>query len=297
MKIAAAILHYRNWPEVRGTIEGVLGQTRRPDEVIVIDHASKDGSAQEIEVAYPGVRVVVLPENTGPAAGFAQLMRIGLDNGADAVLTVTDDAMPTVDALEHLEARLLDDERVGAATALIVSLEEPGKVTNAGGFVVPGKGHWYNSRQPGTVQEWEGAPAVRVEWVQLGFTLVRAQAAEEVGPYPRQYWHWGDDAHFSLEMRKRGWSLECVPGAKVAQHFGTPSEDLRQRNWLEVIYRTAPRRVVVRELARTAMWIVRDGVAIKSPDRRRSARMKLRGLRDFALRRFGSPSVPTTRKA
>ena len=297
MKIVAVILHYRNWPTVRRTLDAVLNQTRPPDALIVMDHASGDGSPSKIREAYSSVEIVILPTNTGPAAGFEQVIRAGLKAGGDAVLSITDDAVPTSDALEHLERRLLEDEGLGAVTPLTVSLDDPQQVIEAGGYVVPGKWHFYPHRQPETVDGWTGVPPIRVDTVGLGFTLLRAQAARAASPYPKHYYHWADDADFSLQMKSLGWSLECVPAVQVAQHIGYPQEDLRQRNWLELIYRNAPRRYIAREVVRTAMWIARDGLAVRSPERRHSARMKLKGLLAFTLRRFGAPSAPSTRKA
>ena len=53
MKVAAGVLHYRSWPGVRDTLDSLLAQTMDPDELVLIDHASSDGSAEKIREAYP----------------------------------------------------------------------------------------------------------------------------------------------------------------------------------------------------------------------------------------------------
>ena len=70
MKIAAGVLHYRHWPGVRVTLDALREQTRPPEHVVVVDHASGDGSAQHIRDAYPEAEVVEIPSNRGPIAGM-----------------------------------------------------------------------------------------------------------------------------------------------------------------------------------------------------------------------------------
>lgn len=53
---------------VLSAIDSVLGQTFRDVEVIVVDDGSTDGTADAVGSQRPGVRVLRLPENRGPAA-------------------------------------------------------------------------------------------------------------------------------------------------------------------------------------------------------------------------------------
>jgi GT2 family glycosyltransferase len=297
VRIAAAVLHYRAWPEVRETLDGLLDQTRRPDELLLVDHGSGDGSDRRIATAYPDVRVVAVEANRGPAAGANHMLRAALDTGADALLLSTDDTRPASDALAQLEARLLSEPRVGAVAPLTLSRDDPERVIEAGGFVVPATWHFYPRRDPGTADDWEGAPPIEADWLQYGFMLIRAEAARVAAPFAEHYYHWGDDVDFTARLKRLGWALECVPAARVWQHIGYPSEHLVQRNWLEVINRNAPRHLLARELLRVSYWTLRDGLAPSSPDARLSARLRLRGLVDFCLRRFGPPGEQSTRKA
>jgi GT2 family glycosyltransferase len=86
---------------------------------------------------------------------------------------------------------------------------------------------------------------------------IRADAAREAAPFAEHFYHWGNDVAFTARLKRLGWSLECVPAARV--------------------------------------W--RDGLALRSPDKRRSAQLRLKGLVDFCLRRFGPPGEQSTRKA
>src|SRR5215211_2358130 len=101
MRIGAGILHYRAWPDVQRAIEGLLAQTRQPDEVLLYDHASGDGSVDEIRNAYPDLEVVEAPDNRGPAAGENRVIQTLLARGFDAIFNLPHDIELAPDALER----------------------------------------------------------------------------------------------------------------------------------------------------------------------------------------------------
>jgi GT2 family glycosyltransferase len=297
VKVVATILHYRAWPEVRATIDAVLNQSRPPDALIVVDHASGDGSPERIREAYPMVDVVVTPTNSGPSGGMNHILQAGLAAEADAWLVVVDDALPAPDALEHLLDRLENQPDVGAVGPLTLSVEDENRVVDAGGYIVPGKWHIYPRREPESAELWEGVPPITADYLQLGFDLVRTEAAREVGPFMQDFYHWGEEADFTIRMRRKGWRLECVPAARNRQHLTPhPSPYLVQRNSLEIIRRNAPKRALIRELVRAFYFIAGDAVSVGAPERRTTARVRARAVIDFALRRLGPPPQLTTRK-
>lgn len=61
---------------LRECLKALLSQTRQPDEILVINNASTDGTeelfAAGAEFARPGISLVTLPENVGGAGGFCE---------------------------------------------------------------------------------------------------------------------------------------------------------------------------------------------------------------------------------
>ncbi|GEA87335.1 glycosyltransferase family 2 protein [Cellulomonas cellasea] len=66
--ISTVVVNYNNGDYIRRCVESFLSQTRPPDEIVIVDDASTDGSLDEIamlEREHPEVRVVRHPVNTG----------------------------------------------------------------------------------------------------------------------------------------------------------------------------------------------------------------------------------------
>jgi GT2 family glycosyltransferase len=298
MRVGAGILHYRGWPEVGPTIDGLLRQSRQPDEILVVDHASGDGSAEQIRAAYPQLEMVELAENRGPSGGMRKLLEAVLARGVDAAFVLPHDIELASDVLELLAARLEEVPELGAVGPLVAHQREPELIFYAGGYVDPRTWDLEFREEPRRVSDWKGKPPQRVEFLELGGLLVRAEAAREAGPIPEHYYYHYEDVDFTLRLGSLGWKLECVPAAVAWQDLGgDPSRAtlyiptppyLRVRNRLSLIARNAPRRMLARELLRVVYLLARD--AIRPPDGTRAdLKPRLRGLFDFCRGHWGAP--------
>ena len=297
LRIGTGVLHYQSWPTVRSTIDGVLTQTRPPDDIVIVDHASGDGSAAKLRAAYPQLDVVELPDNRGPAAGMSRTVAAVLDKDVDAVFVLTDDTELAPDALEHLSERLENEPSVGAAGPLITHQRAPELTFYAGGDIDPRTWDLIGRETPPSLKDWQGKPPHRVDCLVLAGLLVRAEAVRAAGlPDERFYHHW-DDVDFSLRIGAQGWRLECVPaavarldlaGSSDATLLAPPPPYLTVRNRLGVLARNAPRRTVAREVLRVISWLVRDSIRPRAGSRA-DLKPRLWGLVHFCLGRWGPP--------
>lgn len=105
-RITVIILAYNRPALLADALASVLGQTRRPDEVLVIDDASPQPLADAlVDVAGPGSRVVVHRNdaNRGPAFGAVRGL---LQSTGELVAFLDDDDLWEPEFLEHLEQGL-----------------------------------------------------------------------------------------------------------------------------------------------------------------------------------------------
>ncbi len=75
-------------------LAALASQVRLPDRVIVVDNASQTPVRVSVEAAFPGARVVALPTNIGPAAGFSAGIEAALAAHATHVWLMDDDGRP-----------------------------------------------------------------------------------------------------------------------------------------------------------------------------------------------------------
>lgn len=77
-------------------------QTRQVDRVILVDNDSPDGTGDLVARSFPAVRLLRLPENLGPAGGYAAGFRAALEEGCDFIWAIDDDVELTPDCLQRL---------------------------------------------------------------------------------------------------------------------------------------------------------------------------------------------------
>lgn len=95
---------YNEAASIEATLASIFGQSRPPDEVIVVDDCSTDGTG---DIAHRcGAHVVRTPQNTG-AKG--QALNTGLQHAtSDIVVTIDADTILAPDALSHIVEPLAD---------------------------------------------------------------------------------------------------------------------------------------------------------------------------------------------
>jgi biofilm PGA synthesis N-glycosyltransferase PgaC len=106
---------YNEADVVADTVRSLQSQTIPPDEIIVVDDCSSDGTGEVASAL--GITVVRPPANTGSKAG-AQTFALTLVK-TDYTMAIDADTILAPDALEHLLVAM-EDEKVGAACGFVL---------------------------------------------------------------------------------------------------------------------------------------------------------------------------------
>ncbi len=102
MKIAAVIVTHNRLAFLQQCLEAVEQQSLRPQQIIVVDNESTDGTRQWL-ASRPGL-TVISQANSGSAGGQNRGLREAIAHGHDFVWCMDDDTLPTPTALEKLVA-------------------------------------------------------------------------------------------------------------------------------------------------------------------------------------------------
>jgi hypothetical protein len=184
-------------------------------EVLVLDNASDDGSADAVRARGGGIRLIALERRAGKGENDSTLMR---EAGGRYCLLLNEDS----------------ELRPGAAAALVEALESDPGAAAAGAQLLDSAGRpvpcaW---RFPGvgtaavgalflhrwlTVQS-RGARTRTVDWAQSSALLVRREAAAEIGYMDPDFFVYYDECDFCRRLGEAGWRTLYVPAAEAVHH-------------------------------------------------------------------------------
>jgi N-acetylglucosaminyl-diphospho-decaprenol L-rhamnosyltransferase len=184
-------------------------------EIIVLDNASDDGSAEAVRARGGDIRLIALEQRKGKAANDSTLLR---EAKGRYCLLLNEDSELRPGSAEALIAALDANRRAGAAGAQLL---------DSGGDPVPCA--W---RFPGvgtalagavflhrrfTVQSG-GQQTRRVDWAQSSALMVRREAAAQVGYLDPDFFVYYDECDFCKRLAEAGWQTLYVPSAEAVHH-------------------------------------------------------------------------------
>jgi N-acetylglucosaminyl-diphospho-decaprenol L-rhamnosyltransferase len=193
-------------------------------EIIVVDNASTDGSAQAAR-AWPNVRVIESPSNRG----FAAANNIGIRQSTGrALLLLNSDTTVPKGALDGLLVEL--DRHPDAAAAAPRLVDGAGRAELSFGSMIAPLNEWRQRRLMRGLER--GDPAVRElveamtrqerapDWVSGACLLVRREDAEAVGLIDERYFMYIEDVDFCAALRARGRRILFTPAVEVVHLRG-----------------------------------------------------------------------------
>jgi len=189
--------------------------------VYVVDNASTDNSLSLIQSRFPAVRLLPQKDNLGFAAGNNVGIRQALQDGAEAVLLLNQDAELGPSAVTKLEQYLAGHPAVAAVQPAIFLPD--GRVNSLGncfhylGFGFSG-GHGLKLSQAVERLPWvreRGEPP----YLSGAAVLLRGSALQTVGLFDPELYLYHEDLELSLRLRLSGFKLALCPEAAVVHHY------------------------------------------------------------------------------
>ena len=217
----------------------------RPHEIIVVDNASTDGSADAAR-QWPHVRVIEAGANLGFSAG--NNIGIRASSGANLLLLNSDTIVPA-GAIDALLAQL--DRRADVAVVGPRLVDGSGRAELSFGEMVGPFAHIRQKRiAMGDVESYTTREQYP-DWVTGACLLVRRADAEAVGLLDERYFMYLEDVDFCAAIRARGRRILFTPSVQVTHLRGrsSPSRaasgDLHRRSLITFYQRHHPRWVPI----------------------------------------------------
>jgi len=276
--VSAVVLNY-NGRELLGVIlPSLSAQTRRPDQLIVVDNGSSDGSAEWLAAEWPAVEVLRIPENVGVAAALNR----GVERaGGEFVALLNNDLELEPAWLEEMVAGLERHPDAGSVACKLRSYHDRERLDGTGDVLT--RSIVAFRRGGGELDEGQFEREEEILTPTAGAALYRASALAQVGPFDESFWAYFEDVDWGLRAQLAGLHSWYLPKA-VAYHMGgaTTGGDqnpvflrMHHRNRIGLIVKDLPLSLLLRH----APAILREqaGTLVHSA-RRGTLRIHLSGL-------------------
>jgi len=215
-RVVAVIVH---WSRAEDTLGCVAALGHEPGVgIVVVDNGAHEPIGPRLAAPAPGVTCVRNAENLGYAGGANTGIRVALEQGADVVLLLNDDARVQPGATAAALAVLDDDPRVAAVGAKVVTREDPGRLWLAWGRIT-----WRQSLVGLVGADAPDGPAFAderdVEWIAGCSIWFRAAALGAIGLFDEEFFAYHEEVDWCARAREAGWRVVYAPSA-VVTHTG-----------------------------------------------------------------------------
>jgi len=212
---------------LRAALESLMTTLPPCSEVIVIDNASRDGSARMVHEQFPWVRLVKNQKNLG----FSRACNQGVELARGAyVLFLNADTFVPGDAIKRLLAYLEENPRYGAAAPRLLNTDGS---TQRAHMRLP---NLWTALFFGTplerflpenlevrryfARDYDYERDGDVEQPPAACFLMRRKALKTLRPMDETLWLFFSDVDLCQRLRARGWRIRYLADAHVVHHGG-----------------------------------------------------------------------------
>jgi N-acetylglucosaminyl-diphospho-decaprenol L-rhamnosyltransferase len=199
-------------------------------QVIVVDNASPDGSAQILRARFPHVELIENSINAGFARANNQALplsrgRYVLLLNTDAVVS-PDTLLKTVEFMDsHPHCGVLGVKLVGSDGSLQPSCRYFPTPWNV--FLArTGLHRFFPGTRMVDDMSWDHATVRECDWVPGCYYLVRRKVVEDVGLFDPRYFLYYEEVDHCRAVRQAGWSVIYYPHTQVVHIGGESAESV-----------------------------------------------------------------------
>lgn len=196
---------------IRDCLESLQSASTKT-EIVVIDNNSSDNTADIVKHACPDVRIIELDENVGFGRGSNVGMKNALDNGADYVFLLNQDAKIEKCAIDGLFEASRENRGYGIISPLQCNWDGSSLDFRFSTYLDP-------VRCPSLYSDsLLGRPLhtlYEVEFVNAAAWLIPIEIVEEVGGFDPMFFHYGEDENYVQRVRYIGKKVGVCPHVRI----------------------------------------------------------------------------------
>ncbi len=223
MSVSVSIVNTNSRELLLACLESLAGTQA---EIVVLDNASEDGSADAVRRRFPDVRVIAQEFRAGFGANHNTVIRA---TSGRYVYVLNEDTTAADWGLERMVAYLDANPRVAGLGPRLVypdgrrqdsAWRFPTPVVSALGLVTVGKLG---------VKQSHGDTPRGVDWVMGAALVLRREALDEVGLFDEEFFLYSEEVDLQFRLRQAGWEVQYFPEVTVVHHESQFSADIPER--------------------------------------------------------------------
>ncbi len=222
MKVTACVVNWNTAAHLPGCLAALTAQTHPDLEVVVVDNASVDGSADVVR-RFGDVRLLANAENRGYAGAANQGVELARANGSEAFVVCNPDAIPDPAYLATALTALADPQRAAVQGRLWRSSGGDERIIDTTGHQAF-RTRLFRNRGEGQVDRGQFDVAGEVFGVSGALALYRVAALDDVAcdgeVFDEDLFAFWEDVDLDWRLALRGWSAWYEPGAHAWHERG-----------------------------------------------------------------------------
>jgi GT2 family glycosyltransferase len=242
MKAGVVIPNYNGERYLEACLKSLTRQDEKDFEIIVVDDASTDGSAEKAQKLFPGVRFLFHEENRG----FAAAVNTGIAAvKADAVILLNNDTVADRHFVGTLVRELHRRPDIFSVSACMLDMKKPERVDDAGdSFSTLGWAYSPGRDRPAA----EFKRRRNIFSACGGAAIYRKDVLLALGGFDERHFAYLEDVDLGFRAQWNGWRNVYAPRARVL-HAGSGSSGSRYnpfklrltvRNQIYLVYKNMP---------------------------------------------------------
>lgn len=216
-KVSLIIVNWNSGELIRKSLCSLNNQTYRVHEVLVVDNASMDGSADDLEKYYPGVKVIRLGKNIGFAAANNCAARLAADE-CDWIALLNPDAFPEPTWLASLVDALKKYPEYAFLGSRLLMTDKPAHIDGTGDIYHVSGLVWRDRH--GNKADASEAEVKEIFSPCAAAALYRRDAFVEANGFDEDFFCYVEDVDLGFRLRLLGYRCLYVPKS-VVHHVGS----------------------------------------------------------------------------
>jgi hypothetical protein len=215
-RVAILILNWNGIPDTLETLKSVSNLRYENVETFVVDNGSTDHSREKIATTFPGVHLIVSPENLGVAGGRNLGLQAILRRAEiNYVLFLDNDVTAEPILLDTLVAAAEARPEIGILGPIVYYQDDPKRIQSDGVAIVfrevtaksPAKNRLEKGNRPKGVK--------RVDAIKGCCMLVKREVFETIGHFNPAYFMVNDETEFCYRASRKGFHSAVVTHATL----------------------------------------------------------------------------------